>query len=98
MARIAINDKQPLVLGATDIFPINWKPRLKLDTIVSSTWLGATGVTVGVTTFNATATEAHFTGVTEGVHCVTNTIVTAQSRTLIGTFVITVTKPKAACS
>lgn len=80
------NSEHDLIVGETDIFPINWLPRLKGDTITGSTWTAPTGITLGALSFNSTSTQAFITGDTVLItgYCIENVVTTLGGKTLKG--------------
>jgi hypothetical protein len=69
----------------------DWSKWLDGDTIATSTWTVATGITKGADTFNATTTTVWLSGGTDGVsYAVTNRITTAGGRTDDRTFTVSV--------
>lgn len=64
-------------------FIINWATHLGSDTISTSTWAAATGITIDSETETTTTATVWLSGGTlKAFYLVTNTIVTAGGRTL----------------
>lgn len=73
-------------------YAVDWSAHLADgDTIVSSSWVVATGLTVGTDSETTTRTTIWLSGGTAGTeYRVTNTVTTAQGRTFERSFTVTV--------
>jgi len=87
MALIQQFKKDP---DATLDYTIDWSTWLGADTISTSEWTVASGITEGTATATTTATTIWLSGGTAGVsYALTNQIVTAGGRTDDRTIVVT---------
>ena len=90
MSTVLLDEKDP---DAVVDYGIDWGPEMTpvTDTVISSGWVGESGITIDTDTFDSTGTRVWLSG---GTPCqsydLINTITTAAGRTLVQTISIRV--------